>query len=107
MAARVPRAVVAAEDQTFPYHRGFAWAALQDAMADNLAGKADGIRGASTISQQTAKNLFLWPARSYVRKAVAAYFTLWMELLWSKSRILEMYLNIAQFRSEEHTSELQ
>src|SRR5699024_2355549 len=97
MAACMPLAVVAAEDQTFPYHRGFAWAALQDAMADNLAGKADGIRGASTISQQTAKNLFLWPARSYVRKAVEAYFTVWMELLWSKRRILEMYLNIAQF----------
>lgn len=97
MAACMPLAVVAAEDQTFPYHRGFAWAALRDAMADNLAGTADGIRGASTITQQTAKNLFLWPARSYVRKIIEGYLTLWMELLWSKRRILEMYLNIAQF----------
>lgn len=97
MAACMPLAVVAAEDQTFPYHRGFAWAALQNAMADNLAGRSDGIRGASTISQQTAKNLFLWPARSYVRKAIEGYLTLWLELLWSKSRILETYLNIAQF----------
>lgn len=97
MAECMPLAVVAAEDQTFPYHRGFAWAAIRDAMADNLAGLADGIRGASTISQQTIKNLFLWPGQSYVRKAIEAYLTLWMELLWSKRRILEMYLNIAQF----------
>lgn len=97
MAACMPLAVVAAEDQTFPHHRGFAWAALRKAMADNLAGTGDGIRGASTISQQTAKNLFLWPARSYARKAIEGYLTLWMELLWPKRRILEMYLNIAQF----------
>lgn len=97
MAACMPLAVVAAEDQKFPYHHGFAWAALRGAMADNLAGVADGIRGASTISQQTAKNLFLWPARSYVRKAIEGYLTLWMELLWPKRRILEVYLNIAQF----------
>src|SRR5690625_1565785 len=61
MADCMPLAVVAAEDQTFPFHRGFAWRALRDAMMDNLAGSGKGIRGASTISQQTAKNLFLWP----------------------------------------------
>jgi len=97
MSACMPLAVVAAEDQTFPYHRGFAWAALRGAMSSNLVGGGGGIRGASTISQQTAKNLFLWPARSYVRKMVEGYLTLWLELLWPKRRILEMYLNIAQF----------
>lgn len=97
MASCMPLAVVAGEDQTFPYHRGFAWAALRNAMADNLAGTSDGVRGASTISQQTAKNLFLWPGQSYMRKAIEGYITLWLELLLSKRRILEIYLNIAQF----------
>lgn len=97
MASCMPLAVVAAEDQTFPFHRGFAWAGLRDALVDNLNGTGDGVRGASTISQQTAKNLFLWPGRSYVRKAIEGYITLWLELLWSKRRILETYLNIAQF----------
>lgn len=97
MAACLPLAAVAAEDQTFPFHRGFVWSALRDAMVDNLAGTGDGIRGGSTISQQTAKNLFLWPGRSYLRKAMEGYITLWLELLWPKRRILEVYLNIAQF----------
>lgn len=97
MADCMPLAVVAAEDQTFPYHSGFAWSALRSAMVDNLAGTGDGVRGASTISQQTAKNLFLWPGKSYVRKAAEGYITLWLELLLSKRRILELYLNIAQF----------
>lgn len=97
MAACMPLAVVAAEDQTFPFHRGFAWVGLRDALVDNLAGSGDGVRGASTISQQTAKNLFLWPGRSYARKAIEGYITLWLELLWPKRRILETYLNIAQF----------
>jgi len=95
MAACMPLAVVASEDQTFPTHHGFVWSAIGDALADNAEGGR--IRGASTISQQTAKNLFLWPAKSYVRKAVEAYLTLWMEVLWSKRRILEVYLNVAQF----------
>jgi len=95
MAACMPLAAVAAEDQTFPTHHGFVWSAIGDALADNAQGGA--IRGASTISQQTAKNLFLWPAKSYVRKGIEAYLTVWLEILWSKRRILEVYLNIAQF----------
>ncbi len=97
MASCMPLAAVAAEDQTFPGHHGFALQAIRQAFADNMDGDDSAIRGASTISQQTAKNLFLWPARSYIRKAIEAYFTVWMELLWSKQRILAMYLNIAQF----------
>lgn len=97
MAACMPLAVVAAEDQTFPYHRGFEWDALRTALAHNLSTQGQRLRGGSTISQQTAKNLFLWPTRSYARKAVEGYLTLWLELLWPKRRILEMYLNIAQF----------
>lgn len=88
-------AVVAGEDQTFPSHHGFAWASINKAIQANDAGGR--LRGASTISQQTAKNLFLWPEKSYVRKAIEAYITVCMETLWPKRRILEMYLNIAQF----------
>lgn len=95
IAACMPLAVVAAEDQTFPAHHGFVWAAIGDALADNADGGP--IRGASTISQQTAKNLFLWPAKSYVRKAIEAYLTVWLEVLWPKRRIIEVYLNVAQF----------
>ncbi len=95
MAACMPLAAVASEDQTFPTHHGFVWAAIGDALADNAEGGT--IRGASTISQQTAKNLFLWPAKSYIRKGVEAYLTFWLEVLWPKRRILEVYLNIAQF----------
>lgn len=97
MAACMPLAAVAAEDQTFPAHHGLAWAAIQDALVENLDGDDGAIRGASTITQQTVKNLFLWPAKSYIRKGIEVYLTLWLELLWSKQRILEMYLNIAQF----------
>lgn len=95
MAACMPLAAVAAEDQTFPDHHGFVWSAIGDAIAANADGGR--IRGASTISQQTAKNLFLWPAKSYIRKAIEAYLTVWVEVLWPKRRILEVYLNIAQF----------
>ncbi|MES1924573.1 monofunctional biosynthetic peptidoglycan transglycosylase [Salinisphaera sp. T31B1] len=95
MAACMPLAAVASEDQTFPTHHGFVWSAIGDALADNASGST--VRGASTISQQTAKNLFLWPAKSYVRKAIEAYLTVWIEVLWPKRRILEVYLNIAQF----------
>ena len=72
---------------------------MRDSIGDALADNAEGgtIRGASTISQQTAKNLFLWPAKSYIRKGVEAYLTFWLEVLWPKRRILEVYLNIAQF----------
>lgn len=95
IAACMPLAAVSAEDQTFPEHHGFVWKAIGDALVDNAEGGT--IRGASTISQQTAKNLFLWPAKSYVRKGIEAYLTVWIEVLWPKRRIIEVYLNIAQF----------
>jgi len=85
-------AVVAAEDQKFPTHHGFDVEAIEDAWDDG-----DRPRGASTISQQVAKNLFLWSGRSWVRKGFEAWFTLWIELCWPKRRILEVYLNVAEF----------
>lgn len=88
-------AVVASEDQKFPSHRGFDLQALREAAQAHLAGNGRG--GASTISQQTAKNLFLWPGRSWVRKGLEAYFTMLIEALWPKRRVLEVYLNVAQF----------
>jgi monofunctional biosynthetic peptidoglycan transglycosylase len=88
-------AVVAAEDQRFPRHTGFDLIELGRAVTDHLEGEP--LRGASTISQQTAKNLFLWPGRNLVRKGLEAWFTLLLELAWPKRRILEVYLNIAQF----------
>lgn len=84
-------AVIASEDQNFPNHDGFDYEAIQKAMEDNKKGRR--VRGASTISQQTAKNVFLWPQRSWFRKGLEVYFTFWIELLWSKERILEVYLN--------------
>ena len=95
IAPSLPQAVIAAEDQTFAEHHGFVWSAIGDALESNLEGGS--IRGGSSISQQVAKNLFLTPARSYLRKAVEAYLTVWIELLWPKARIMEVYLNIAQF----------
>ena len=88
-------AVVAAEDQKFPSHRGFDVASIKQAIRENPRRRAP--RGASTISQQVAKNLFLWPGRTVFRKGLEAYFTVLIELLWPKQRILEVYLNIAQF----------
>jgi monofunctional biosynthetic peptidoglycan transglycosylase len=88
-------AVVAAEDQKFPQHNGFDFGAIRDAFTSNLRGGR--LRGGSTISQQVAKNLFLWNGRSYLRKGVEAWFTLLLETLWPKQRILEIYMNIAQF----------
>ena len=84
-------AVICSEDQNFEDHSGFDIEAIQKAIENNKKGKR--VRGASTISQQTAKNAFLWPGRNYVRKGLEAYFTFLMELLWSKERILEVYLN--------------
>jgi len=84
-------AVVCSEDQNYLRHSGFDWGAIKKAMNQNKKGKR--IRGGSTISQQTAKNVFLWPGRSYIRKAFEAYFTFLIELLWSKERIMEVYLN--------------
>ncbi len=95
ISAQLPIALIAAEDQKFPYHHGFDVAAIQDALAD--AEQGDRLRGASTISQQTAKNLFLWGGRSYVRKGMEAWFTVLIEALWSKQRILEVYCNIIEF----------
>ena len=91
----LPLAVVAAEDQKFPEHWGFDVEAIEKAYALNQ--HSHKVRGASTISQQVAKNLFLWSGRSYFRKALEAYFTLLIESLWPKRRILEVYLNIAEF----------
>lgn len=88
-------AVVAAEDQMFPEHFGFDLESISDAVEKHSRGKR--LRGASTISQQVAKNLFLWSGRSFVRKGFEAYFTLLIEATWPKQRILEVYLNIAEF----------
>ena len=89
-------AVIAAEDQKFPDHWGFDLPAIQKALAHNERHE-NRIRGASTLSQQTAKNLFLWDGRSWVRKGLEAGLTLGMETVWSKKRILTIYLNIAEF----------
>jgi monofunctional glycosyltransferase len=91
----LPLAVVASEDQKFPEHWGFDVAAIEKAYALNQ--RSHKVRGASTISQQVAKNLFLWSGRSYFRKALEAYFTVLIEACWPKRRILEVYLNIAEF----------
>ncbi|MGY9212247.1 monofunctional biosynthetic peptidoglycan transglycosylase [Citrobacter freundii] len=89
-------AVIAAEDQKFPEHWGFDVSAIEKALAHNERNE-NRIRGASTLSQQTAKNLFLWNGRSWVRKGLEAGLTLGMETVWSKKRILTVYLNIAEF----------
>lgn len=89
-------AVIAAEDQKFPEHWGFDVGAIEKALAHNEH-NASRIRGASTLSQQTAKNLFLWDGRSWVRKGLEAGLTLGIETVWSKKRILTVYLNIAEF----------
>ena len=88
-------AVIAAEDQKFPDHHGFDLDSINDALEDRDRGRR--VRGASTISQQVAKNLFLWPGQSWIRKGLEAYFTVLIETLWPKRRILEVYLNLAEF----------
>lgn len=95
IAAAMLLAAVAAEDQHFPTHWGFDLDAIADAVSER--GEGGRVRGASTISQQVAKNLFLWSGRSWVRKGLEAYLTVVIEALWPKRRILEMYVNIAQF----------
>lgn len=95
MPPHVPLAMIAAEDQRFAEHYGFDLKAIEKARASNARGRK--VRGGSTISQQTAKNLFLWSGRSYVRKAVEAWYTLLIETLWPKRRIVEVYVNIAEF----------
>lgn len=93
-------AVVAAEDQKFPRHWGFDFESIAEAIEDQ--GPRHHARGASTITQQVAKNLFLWSGRSYIRKGLEAYFTILLELFWPKRRILEVYLNIAEFGDGTH-----
>lgn len=90
-------AVMAAEDQRFPHHRGFDLVELRRAWQASRDGGR--LRGASTLSQQTAKNVFLWTGRSWTRKGLEAWFTLLIEMFWSKQRILEVYLNVAEWDS--------
>jgi monofunctional biosynthetic peptidoglycan transglycosylase len=91
---QVGLAMVAGEDQKFPFHHGFDIDAIQDAIDASDEGKR--LRGASTISQQVAKNLFLWNGRSFIRKGLEAYFTVLIEATWPKRRILEVYMNIVE-----------
>jgi len=95
IAASLPISVVAAEDQRFPMHHGFDLQAIEKARTHNARGGR--IRGASTISQQVAKNVFLWQGRSWLRKGLEAWYTVLIELFWPKQRILEMYLNVTEF----------
>ena len=88
-------AFIASEDQNFPDHNGFDWKSICSAMEYNRK-KPNRVRGASTISQQVAKNVFLWQGRSWIRKALETYFTFMIELVWGKRRILEVYLNVAE-----------
>ena len=89
-------AVVAAEDEKFCSHHGFDWDGIRNAMRYNATHK-NRLRGGSTISQQAAKNAFLWPGRGFVRKSVEAYYTVLIETLWGKRRIMEVYLNLAEW----------
>ncbi len=91
MAPNLQKAVIASEDATFLSHNGFDFRAMQKAFKNNSKGKR--LKGGSTISQQTAKNVFLWQGRSYLRKGLEAYFTVLIEIFWSKERIMEVYLN--------------
>ena len=95
IAPALRQSVVASEDNLFCEHNGFDWHALGEVIGDLRAGERP--RGASTITMQTAKNLFLWPNRNFLRKGLEAWLTPQIELLWSKQRILEVYLNIVEF----------
>ncbi|OAQ40573.1 monofunctional biosynthetic peptidoglycan transglycosylase [Pedobacter psychrophilus] len=94
LSMNLKKAAIAGEDATFMSHHGFDFKAIEKAYSKNQKGNK--VRGGSTISQQTAKNVFLWPGRSYIRKCFEAYFTFLMETLWSKKRILEVYLNVIE-----------
>ena len=96
MSPALPNAVIAAEDARFCSHFGFDFQAMEKALAHNQR-RPGRIRGGSTISQQTAKNVFLWPQRSYVRKGLEAYFTVLIETVWGKRRIMEVYLNTVEW----------
>jgi monofunctional glycosyltransferase len=91
----VKLAVIASEDQLFPEHNGFDWKSIEKALTEKSK-KSKRMRGASTISQQVAKNVFLWNGRSWIRKGLEVYFTFMIELIWGKERILEVYLNVAE-----------
>lgn len=97
------KAVIASEDATFLTHSGFDFTAMQKALKNNEKGKR--IKGGSTISQQTAKNVFLWQGRSYVRKAFEAYFTILIEAIWGKRRIMEVYLNSIEMGNNVYGAE--
>lgn len=96
---RLVEAVIASEDSTFCAHRGFDVKAIERALAANARAEKSGgrIRGGSTISQQTAKNVFLWPGRDWVRKGLEAGYTVLIETVWGKRRIMEVYLNVAEW----------
>ena len=94
LSTNLKKAAIAGEDVNFLKHWGFDFKAMETAFEKNQKGKK--VRGGSTISQQTAKNVFLWPGRSYIRKAFEAYFTILIEVLWGKERILEVYLNVIE-----------
>jgi monofunctional biosynthetic peptidoglycan transglycosylase len=94
LSSNMKLAVITSEDQRFSTHSGFDYEAIEKAIKHNRRSKR--VRGASTISQQVAKNVFLWPGRSYLRKGLEVYFTVMIEALWPKERILEMYLNVIE-----------
>ena len=94
MAPEIKLAVIASEDQLFPDHNGFDWKSIETVLKGKK--KTKRLRGASTISQQVAKNVFLWQGRSWLRKGLEVYFTFMIELVWGKKRILEVYLNVAE-----------
>ena len=94
MSENAKLAIISSEDQLFADHNGFDFKSIEKAMKHNSKSKS--LHGASTISQQTAKNVFLWQGRSWMRKALETYFTFMIELVWSKKRILEVYMNVAE-----------
>jgi monofunctional glycosyltransferase len=95
ISSNIKLAVISSEDQLFPDHQGFDWKSIKKAMAYNQR-KPGRVHGASTISQQVAKNVFLWQGKGWIRKGLEAYFTFMIELVWGKKRILEMYLNVIE-----------
>ncbi|MCX6266721.1 MAG: monofunctional biosynthetic peptidoglycan transglycosylase [Bacteroidetes bacterium] len=96
MSSNLPLAVIASEDNLFLEHSGFDFESIEKAREFNARKQGKKMRGASTISQQTAKNVFLWPQRSWVRKGLEVYFTVLIEFVWGKKRILEIYLNVIE-----------
>jgi monofunctional biosynthetic peptidoglycan transglycosylase len=104
ISSTLAQAAIAAEDSRFCLHHGFEFAAMEKAFEHNEK-RPGKLRGGSTISQQTAKNVFLWPARDYLRKGLEAYFTVLTETLWGKRRIMEMYLNVVEWGSGVYGAE--